>query len=144
MLRIQIVGYLLAVVAGLLVIQAFTLSESFFFPDTSHSIEYADMNYIAATSSIGKLLYTGLSWWVGSLTCGLVLGLITGRKTYTLSLLSGLLYITGAIVTLFLYDYPLWFKLANLAAIMPLHLVGQIVGGRKPVRIPVLLKRTAT
>jgi len=70
------------------------------------------------------LLLTLAGWITGSLVCGALIRLITGKPEKTSAYLAGLFLTTAGIVDIFMLPRPTWFIISGIVIFIPLTLLG--------------------
>lgn len=99
-------------------------------PNGTDPHEYHQLAAYMEEAPSGSFLIVLAGWVVGTLLCGLLIGIITRRKAKDPSIVAGVLLLSAAVTFLFLYPHPNWFRILAILTFIPVVYIGHWLGNK--------------
>jgi hypothetical protein len=128
----NILGVAAALVAATLIIMLAEVAANSAFPvpESVDETDYHQYSHYMETVPAGRLQIILGGWIVGSVIAGALIALITRKEDKSPSILTGVLLMCTAIVSVFLYPHPAWFKVCSIFVFVPAAIAGHIAALR--------------
>lgn len=128
---------ILAVVAGIvlavLIFMLFEKVNEHLYPIPSHidSANHEAMSAHVSSLPVASLAILLLGWAIGSLICGLLVGLLVRNAGTTPAYIAGLFLMSAGIVDIFMFPRPVWFAIGGMIVFIPATLLGSALVRRR-------------
>ena len=132
----RIFGVAAGLLAAMLIIMGMEKVSAILYP-LPEGVDPTDYHQLAAYMEhvpIGALQFVLAGWTLGSFFCGLIIGLIIKSKSKIPTIIAGVLLLSTAIVNLFLYPHPTWFRVVSVFVFIPAAYIGHWLANQLLIR----------
>ncbi|RYZ54868.1 MAG: hypothetical protein EOP49_04175 [Sphingobacteriales bacterium] len=128
MLR-KVIAFITGILIAMVVIMGAESIKDRLYPLPTHAdpANYQVQSQYISELPVSALMIILTGWVLGSLFCGLSIGVISRSSERTPSYIAGVFLTATAIVNLFLYPHPMWFIILGVAVFIPFTLLGHIL-----------------